>query len=66
MDNATDPRHQQLARLQERLKELKSTLPEHCSGSETYVDYHRASTAHWLAIEETEDEIKRLRSELGL
>jgi len=61
-----DRKKQELARLQERLAELKSTLPEHCSGSGTYVDTHRASVEHWQEIEEAEEGIKRLKAELGL
>lgn len=61
-----DRKRQELARLQERLEELKSTLPEHCSGSGTYVDTHHASVGHWQEIEEAEDRIARLKAELGL
>jgi hypothetical protein len=61
-----DPKREQLARLEERLAELKSTLPEHCSGSGTYVDYHRASVTHWREIEDAEGQIPQLRAELGL
>ena len=66
MEISTDSKRAQLARLEERLKELGSTLPEHCSGSGTYVNYHRASMTHWREIEDTEDQIRQLRSELGL
>jgi len=61
-----DRKKQELAKLEERLKDLKSTLPEHCSGSGTYVDTHHASVEHWQEIEEAEDAIKRLKAELGL
>jgi uncharacterized protein YukE len=61
-----DRKKQELARIEERLKDLKSTLPEHCSGSGTYVDTHHASVAQWREIEEAEDAIKRLKAELGL
>ena len=61
-----DRMKQELARIEERLAELKSTLPEHCSGSGTYVDTHRASVEHWQEIEEAEEGIKRLKAELGL
>lgn len=61
-----DRKKQELAELQERLAELKSTLPEHCSGSGTYIDTHHASAEHWRKIEEAEEQIKRLRAELGL
>jgi uncharacterized protein YukE len=61
-----DRKKQELAELEERLKELKSTLPEHCSGSGTYVDTHHASVTQWQEIEKAEDAIKRLKAELGL
>lgn len=54
-----------LAQLKEELKRLKSTLPEHCSGTENYISTHRASSSHWLKIEECEEEIKKLQAELG-
>lgn len=66
MGGDNDRKKQQLARLQGQLAELKSTLPEHCSGSGTYIDTHRASMEHWQKIEEAEEQIKRLRAELGL
>lgn len=54
---------EKLAQLQEELKRLKGTLPEHCSGTEGYVGVHHASSAHWLKIEELEEQIKKLKSE---
>ena len=54
---------EKLAQLQEELKRLKGTLPEHCSGTEGYVGVHHASAAHWLKIEEIEEQIKKLKSE---
>lgn len=56
---------EKLARLQEELKRLKSTLPEHCSGTEGYVGVHHASAEHWLKIEELEEQIKKLQGEMG-
>ncbi len=56
---------QKLSRLKQELARLKSTLPEHCSGTESYVGTHAASAAHWLKIEEIEEEIKKLEAELG-
>jgi hypothetical protein len=66
MTGSTEDKRQKLTKLQERLRELQGTLPEHCSGSGTYVDYHRASMTQWMEIEDTEEQIKQLRSELGL
>ena len=54
-----------ISRLKQELKQLKAMLPEHCSGTEGYVGVHRASTAHWLKIEEIEEEIKTLEAEQG-
>ena len=54
---------EKLARLKQELQRLKSTLPEHCSGTETYVGTHAASAAHWLKIEELEEEIKKMEAE---
>ena len=60
MDKETND--EKLARLQQELQRLKSSMPEHCSGTETYVGTHHASAAHWLKIEELEEEIKKLQS----
>jgi DNA repair ATPase RecN len=65
MADANDGKKQELAKLEERLQELKSILPEHCSGSGTYIDTHHASVEHWQKIEEAEEGIKRLKAELG-
>ena len=61
MDKETNK--EKLARLKQELQRLKSTLPEHCSGTETYVGTHAASAAHWLKIEELEEEIKKMEAE---
>ena len=63
-DKATKP--ERLARLQEELNELKSTLPEHCYGTEGFISVHRATPAHWQKVEELEEEISKLQKELGL
>ncbi len=55
---------EKLARLQQELKGLKDTLPEHCSGTESYVGVHHASVPHWLKIEELEEQIKELQAEM--
>jgi uncharacterized coiled-coil protein SlyX len=65
MGTPQERKREELARLEARLQELKSTLPEHCSGQQTYIDTHRASVEHWQEIEQTEERIKRLRTELG-
>jgi hypothetical protein len=61
MSNETN--QEKLARLERELAQLKSTLPEHCSGATDYIEVHRASPAHWQKIEDLEAEIERLRIE---
>ena len=60
-----ETKEERLSRLEQELKELKATLPEHCSGTKGYVSVHHASTAHWQRIEETEEQIAKLKAELG-
>ena len=60
-----ETKEERLSRLEQELKELKATLPEHCSGTKGYVSVHHASTAHWQRIEETEEQIARLKADLG-
>ena len=55
-----------LDELKQKLKDLKASLPEHCYGSDGYIDVHRASPEHWEKIEAIEDEIKELKAELGV
>ena len=56
---------EELTRLEEELKELRRTLPEHCYGTEGYIGVHRATPRHWQEIEETEERIEQLKAELG-
>jgi hypothetical protein len=56
---------EELARLETELSDLKGTLPEHCYGTKGYIGVHRASPAHWQKIEETEERIKELKSQLA-
>ena len=60
----TEPETKQakLARLQEELKDLKATLPEHCAGRTEFISVHHASLTHWQKIEELEDEITALKA----
>ena len=60
-----ETKEEKLARLEQELQALKATMPEHCTGTEGYVGVHATSPAHWLKIEETEDEIEKLKAELG-
>jgi len=61
----TEPETKQakLARLEEQLKDLKATLPEHCAGRTEFISVHHASLTHWQKIEELEDEITALKAE---
>ena len=54
-----------LSRLEQELARLKATLPEHCSGTNTYVGVHRASPTHWQRIEEIEEQIEQLKAKLA-
>ena len=51
-----------LKKLTEKLEELKSRLPEHCSGTEGYVGVHRASPELLQKIEDLEERIKELKA----
>ena len=56
---------EELSRLEQELADLKAMLPEHCSGTQSYVSAHRASPAHWQRIEDLEEEIKKLKAQLS-
>lgn len=60
-----ETKEQKLSRLERELKELKATLPEHCSGTTGYVSVHHASTAHWRKIEDLEEQIEKVKAELN-
>ena len=62
---STETNEEKLSRLEQELEELKATLPEHCSGTKSYVGVHRASPAHWQKIEDLEEEIEKLKAQLG-
>jgi hypothetical protein len=65
MDKSEETKEQQLARLEEALLDLKNRLPEHCHGTEGYISDHRATPEQWQKIEDLEEEIKKLKAELG-
>jgi hypothetical protein len=56
---------QRLARLEQELARAKDTLPEHCHGSDGYISDHRATPEQWQKIEDLEEEIQKLKAELG-
>jgi len=60
-----ETKEQELSRLEQDLKELQATLPEHCSGTAGYISAHHASTAHWQRIEDLEEQIEKLKAELN-
>jgi archaellum component FlaC len=64
MSNPEETLEEKLARLEEELKDLKDTLPEHCAGTREYISVHRATPTHWQKIEDIEEEIKKLKEEL--
>lgn len=65
MNKEDESKQVRLAKLQEALKDLKATLPEHCAGRTEFISVHHASLSHWQKIEELEDEITALKKELS-
>jgi hypothetical protein len=61
----TETPQDRLVRLERELADLKALLPEHCSGTDGYVGVHAASPTHWQRIEDLEEEIEKLKAELG-
>jgi len=66
MSKKPETKEEELARLQQELKDLQSTLPEHCYGTKGYIGVHRATPQHWQKVEEAEERIKQLEAELSL
>jgi HPt (histidine-containing phosphotransfer) domain-containing protein len=64
MQRKDETKQERLARLEDELQQLKSTLPEHCYGWEGYISIHHATPEHWQKIEDIEEEIKELKAEL--
>jgi polyhydroxyalkanoate synthesis regulator phasin len=56
---------EKLARLEHELDDLKAKRPEHCYGSQGYVSAHATSPTHWQKIEDLEEEIAKLKAEVG-
>ena len=65
MAKTQETQAEEFARLEAELKELMSTMPEHCYGTKGYVGVHHATPRHWEKIEQIEDRIKQLKAELG-
>lgn len=63
MAKKNETREEKLARLEQELKDLKATLPEHCYGTKGYIGVHRASPVHWQKVEDIEEEIKTMKAE---
>jgi len=63
MEKKNETREEEPARLEQEMKDLKGTLPEHCYGTKGYIGVHGASAAHWQKIEDIEEEIKNIKAE---
>lgn len=56
---------EKLARLEQELKDLSKTFPEHCYGTKGYIGVHGATPKHYQMMEDLEEEIRALKKELG-
>ena len=65
MSETGETQAERLATLEKELAQLKDTLPEHCHGADGYISDHRATAEHWQKIEDLEEEIRKLKAELG-
>lgn len=65
MDDSHETKKDRLARLEKELAQAKDTLPEHCHGTDGYISDHRATPEQWQKIEDLEEEIQKLKAELG-
>ncbi len=65
MKNDQESKPERLTRLQQQLAGTHAKLPEHCHGADGYISVHRATPAQWQEIEDLEEEIKVLKTELG-
>jgi uncharacterized protein YceH (UPF0502 family) len=63
--DSQEAKHERLATLEQELADMKSRLPEHCHGTDGYISDHRAKPEHWQKIEDLEQEIAKLKAELG-
>ena len=60
-----ETKEEKLSRLEQELQGLKATMPEHCAGRDGYIGVHATSPTHWQKIEDIEDEIEKLKADLG-
>ena len=65
MERDDKTKQERLVELEGKLADLKARLPEHCHGQDGYISDHRATPEHWQEIEDTEEEIRALKAELG-
>ena len=65
MQQNDETAEERLSRLERELADLKAKVPEHCHGQDGFISDHRATPEHWQKIEDTEEEIKALKTELG-
>ena len=65
METNAKTKQERLIELEAQLADLKAKLPEHCHGTDGYISDHRAQPEQWQKIEDTEEEIKSLKAELG-
>ncbi len=65
MSETPESKPAQVERLEAQLDALKNALPEHCTGTDGYIALHRANPEHWQKIEELEDQIGKLKAEIG-
>ena len=64
MGNHDPTKEERLVELKRRLDDLRDKLPEHCHGTDGYISDHRATPEQWQQIEDLEEEIKALRTEM--
>ena len=65
MSENAQAKEAELAKLEEELKDLKKTFPEHCYGTKGFTCAHRATPQHYQRIEDVEERIQQLKAELG-
>jgi len=64
MGNQEPTKEERLAELERQLEGVRNKLPEHCHGTDGYISDHRATPEQWENIEDLEEQIKALKSEM--